>query len=64
MNKKQILEEYKKSGYNAQNLMKVLDKELGGSKTSSFDGSLQVYQFGGLVVMVSTDGVEFFKTEE
>ena len=40
MTKEEILAAYQKSGYNAQNLMKLLDNELGGSKNSSFDGSL------------------------
>ena len=63
MSKQQILEAYKCTGYNSQDLIKLLDRELGGSKTTSFDGSLQVYQNKELVVMVSTGGVEFFKAD-
>ena len=60
MTKEKILRAYKESGYNAQDLMKFLDSNLGGSSTASYDGSLKVYQKGALVIMVSTEGVEFF----
>lgn len=61
MTKQQILEAYKGTGYNAQNLIKLLDEKLQDAcKTSSFDESLAVFETKEFVVMVSTNGVELF----
>lgn len=64
MTKQDILDAYKDTGRDAQGLMKLLDRHLGGSFTESLDGSLKVYQTADLVVMVSRDGVEFFKADK
>jgi hypothetical protein len=64
MNEAEILEEYKNSGWNAQDLMKRLDEKLKNAcVTKSYDDSLAVYEYGELVIMVSSSGVAFFKKD-
>lgn len=61
MTKQEILSAYKNSGFNAQDLMKLLNEKFTATKTSSHDGSLAVYEGEFLVVMVSSSGVDFFQ---
>ena len=62
MNKEEILSLYREdAGYNAQDLISILDSRLDGGTTRSLDNSLVIFHSGKLVVAVSTDGVEFFQ---
>ncbi len=64
MNKEEILRLYREdAGYNAQDLISILDSELEGGATRSLDNSLVIFQSGELVVAVCTDGVEFFQQD-
>ena len=64
MNKEEILRLYREdAGYNAQDLIKILDSKLDGGDTRSLDDSLVIFHLEKLVVAVSANGVEFFQQE-
>lgn len=62
MTKEEILIAYKACGYNAQDLIRTLHKELKiNGYDESFDGSLVMFHSEQFSVLVSTSGVQFFK---
>jgi hypothetical protein len=60
MNRDEIMEAYRGTGYNSQDLIKILDFKLDGGTTRSLDGSLVLFHHQGLIIAVCYDGVQFF----
>jgi hypothetical protein len=59
MLKEEIEDYYEGTGWNAQDLMKELDRRCENGIDRSFDGSLAVYHFPDLVAIVSSSGVGY-----
>jgi hypothetical protein len=59
MTKEEIEDYYKGTGWNSQDLMKELRHRCKNGIDTSFDGSLAVFYFPDLIVIVSTSGLEF-----
>ena len=62
----EILKLYREdAGSNAQDMIALLQEKLDGARTIiSLDNSMAIFEHGKLVVVVSTDGIDFYDNPE